>query len=182
MTSQETNPQSFSRRMGKGMIYLMWLVVLGGLTYFFSGWLDAERNPNRTVVSRVTSDGVSETVLDRNRYGHYVASGKINGQRVRFLLDTGASDVNIPARVADRLGLAYGSPIRATTANGEITIFATRLDSVELGSIQARGVRASINPHMAGDEILLGMTFLKDLEIVQRGKQLTLRTPPDQVR
>ena len=50
----------------------------------------------------------------------------------------------------------------------------TVLDSVQLGNIALDRVRASINPGMQGNEVLLGMSFLRELELMQRGTTLTL--------
>ena len=169
------SPGQLTRPLGKAMIVGMWVAVLGLLTWYFSDFLDSQYNPNDRVATSIRSDGVAETVLQRNRYGHYVATGAINRTSVQFLVDTGASDVNIPSAVAQRLGLRHGNPHRANTANGTITVYATRLDEVRLGKIVVNDVRASINPHMQGEDILLGMSFLKDLELVQRGDKLSLR-------
>lgn len=168
------DPVRSQQRLGKYMIFAAWLLLLGLLTLLAQGWLERRDNPNREL-AYVDADGPGEVVLRRSRGGHYVAPGHINGEPVRFLLDTGATDVNIPAEVAERIGLQAGAPIRARTANGIITVYRTRLDSVRLGSIELRGVSASINPRMPGDTVLLGMSFMRDLELVQRGDTLTLR-------
>ncbi|MFC1681420.1 TIGR02281 family clan AA aspartic protease, partial [Pseudomonadota bacterium] len=81
----------------------------------------------------------------------------------------------VPERIALELGLERGPARVARTANGRIVTYATMLDSVEIGDIRLTGVGASINPHTAAGEILLGMTFLKQLELVQRGNTLTLK-------
>ena len=117
--------------------------------------------------------------LFQNRVGHYLAKGKINGSPVRFVLDTGATAVTVPGRVAEHLGLQAGRAQLARTANGTITTYRTRLDEVSLGTIRLRDVRADINPHMEGNEVLLGMSFLRSLELVQRDGSLTLRQFPD---
>lgn len=164
-----------TRKIGQWMICAMWIVILLGLAYFFGGVLETQRNPNQQVSGRVSSEGLPEVILDRNRYGHYVASGKINGHDVVFLLDTGATDVSIPEQVAQRIGLRRGVGHNALTANGMIEVYATKLEQVELGAIQLNAIRASINPHMDGEEILLGMSFLRQLDFSQSGKQLTLK-------
>ncbi len=161
--------------LGKGMVFTAWLLVLGLLTVFFNDWQERQTNPNRRIEGRVTEGGAREVSLQRNRYGHYVTSGRINGHDVVYLLDTGATSVSIPAGVAERLGLERGMRYRVGTANGEITVYATRLARLELGNIVLRGVRAHINPYMSGEEILLGMSALKQLELEQRGGRLTLR-------
>lgn len=118
---------------------------------------------------------MAEVILQRNRMGHYVANGEINNQPVRFLLDTGATSISLPAEVAQRLGLKGTRKHQVETANGTITVSATRLHQVSLGGITLHNVRAHINPHMDGEDVLLGMTFLKHLEMIQRGNTLTLR-------
>ena len=161
--------------VGAIMTILAWILVLGLLGAFFSGWMEKLNNPNQQVRAQLHADGVREVVLRQNRAGHYVANGTINGHPVTFLLDTGATAVSVPVRVATPLGLKRGAPMRATTANGTVTTYATRLDEVQLGNIALENVRASINPHMQGDEVLLGMSFLRKLEFTQRDRELTIR-------
>lgn len=170
----DPGPQD-TRRIGKFMTFAAWVVLLGLLTLFFTDRLDRQRNPNQSVVSRLTDAGVSEVVLTRNRYGHYVTSGTVNGQSVEFLLDTGASDVAIPAQMADALGLERGAAVKYRTANGIVTAWTTRLDSISIGPMVIHDVSASINPGMGDMEILLGMSVLKRVEFTQRGDTLILR-------
>jgi aspartyl protease family protein len=49
------------------------------------------------------------------------------------------------------------------------------VETVSLGDIQLHNIRASINPYAPDDDVLLGMSFLKELEMVQRGDVLILR-------
>ncbi|GMR06353.1 MAG: TIGR02281 family clan AA aspartic protease [Gammaproteobacteria bacterium] len=167
--------QKGNRRIGKWMIFSAWLLGFAMLVLYFNYFLDKEQNPNQSVYSRVDESGVTEVVLKRNRYGHYVTSGKMNGVDVRFLLDTGATDVAIPVNVADRLSLPRGPEKHYSTANGMVTAYSTILDSVSIGPIQVNNVRASINPGLKGREVLLGMSVLKRIEFTQRGDSLILR-------
>ncbi len=167
-------PEDEQKRMGKFMLIGMWVLLVIMLTYLFRNILDRQHNPNQELASRVTGE-YAEVVLKRNKFGHYVASGKINGQPVVFMLDTGATHVAVPARVAGRLGLKRGRKRIYQTANGPAAAWATVLDSVSLGDIEVRDVRASINPQMDNEEILLGMSFLKQIEFTQRGDLLILR-------
>jgi aspartyl protease family protein len=167
--------QDPNHRLGRGMIFLGWAAALGLLTFLFSQYLDHARNPNQDVAYRVGEGGVREVDLDRNRQGHYVADGSINGQQVEFFLDTGATQVSVPGQVAKRLGLKPGLPYTVSTANGTVTVYATRLQRLQLGAIELHDVRADINPHMDGEEVLLGMSVLGRLEMVQRDGHLILR-------
>lgn len=166
-------PDNTQRRTGQAMIYLAFMVMLGLLTLLFGDLLDRQANPNRNLQSSI--DGPREVVLQSDRLGHYVAPGLINGRPVRFLLDTGASQVSVPAGLAARLGLRRGRPGLVSTANGTATVYDTLLDEVALGGIVLRDVRAHINPGMQGNTVLLGMSFMRDLELIQRDGTLTLR-------
>lgn len=157
------------------MIILGWLSVLGLLTLYFSDFLDKQYNPNQELTVTQISGGAEEVRLQRNRYGHYVASGAINNQPVTFLLDTGATHISIPGRVARELGLEAGLRMPVATANGQIEVYSTSLDTVTLGGIELTNVRANINPYMDMDDILLGMSFLKHLNFSQEGDQLIIR-------
>ncbi len=164
-----------NRRLGKGMIIAAWVMALGLLTLFFNGVLEDQYNPNRQLSTVTTTGEPQEVVLVRNKYGHYVATGGINGEAVVFILDTGATDVAVPLALANRLNLERGAEAVFHTANGKITAWRTRLERVTLGGIELTNVRGSILPNMGGDEVLLGMSFLKRLELVQRGDTLTIR-------
>ena len=160
--------------MGRGMMYIGWLLLLGLLTWWFGDWEESRYNPNREVVSSING-GQVEVTLKRNRWGHYVANGTINGKEVTYLLDTGATDVSIPGHLEKKLGLRRGRSYSASTANGTIRVYGTTVDKFTLGNIEMRNVRASINPYMKEDEILLGMSVLQHLELVQKGDSLTIR-------
>jgi aspartyl protease family protein len=168
------HPEQYTRRLGKGMIALAWVVGLAALTWLFNGWLTDQHNPNRDPQTAVSAAGVVEVVLLRNRQGHYLADGRINGEPVTFLLDTGATTLSIPEAIARRAGLQRGQPQVVQTANGSVTVYATRVERLELGGIVVRDVRANINPHYQGEQILLGMSFLKQVDFMQRGNTLTL--------
>jgi aspartyl protease family protein len=163
--------------LGKGMTIAAWVLAIGLLTLFFSGVLEREQNPNQDVQAALGVDGSRQVVLKRNRAGHYVASGKINGYPVVFLVDTGATDVAIPERIAERIGLSKGRRSISRTAGGDIVTWSTLLRHVDLGGIKLHTLRATILPDMLGDQVLLGMSFLKRLELLQKGDSLTLRLP-----
>ncbi len=169
-----TPEQSGQRRMGKGMIIGAWLGLLFILTLFFNSYLERVNNPNPNPETSVNGL-VTEVALQQNRSGHYVANGQINGRDVTFLLDTGATDVAVSDELASTLGLHPGAYITSQTANGVITARHTTLSEVSVGDIRLYNVRASILPGMQSDEVLLGMSFLRQLELVQRGEKLLLR-------
>ena len=174
----DTKQDSPGGRLGLGMIIAAWVLALALLTFAFESHLSRDANPNRNLKGLITESGAREVVLERNRHGHYLAEGRINNETVTFIIDTGASDVSIPAHMAERLGLLPGQTIVYQTAKGRMEASATRIRHLSLGTIEVERVRASLNPYIEDDTILLGMSVLQDLELEQRGTTLTLRQPP----
>ncbi len=169
----ESGPPTFN----KTTIAIIWIALLVVTTMIFNGVLKDINNPNQELSISVNEYGQQEIVLERNRYGHYLATGQINDQSVEFLLDTGATVVAIPEHIAQRLNLKKGRSFQSQTANGLSTSYATNIDTLTLGGIVMKNVPASISSGMEFDEILLGMSFLKHLEMTQQGKKLTIRVP-----
>ncbi|HTE16066.1 MAG TPA: TIGR02281 family clan AA aspartic protease [Burkholderiales bacterium] len=157
------------------MIAVGWLLLLGAMFWFFSDLNERETNPNRNIVAAASA----EMVLQRSRNGHYYADGEINGQPVKFLLDTGATQIALSPKLASALGLSLGRPVTLQTAAGLATGYPARLARVRLGSIEMQNLGAVVSEGMSDESVLLGMNFLKHLEITQRGDQLTLRPPGD---
>ena len=147
------------------MLAIAWVLIMAGLYWFFSGWEAKQSNPN---TARVLKQQQGELTLARNRAGHYVAEGEINGRRVTFLLDTGATWVALPLALGRELGLKRGAAVTLQTANGPAVGYQTRLDSVRLGPIELRDVAAVMADGMDADAVLLGMNFLKRVEFTQR--------------
>ncbi len=170
--------QATPRKIGTAMLVIAWGIVLILLSAAFQEWLDEKGNPNQTPDSRVNDLGIKEVELIRNRYNAYVSSGTINGKPVVFIVDTGATDVVVPMRLANKLGLRKGPAATAITANGSVTTYATRLEKLTVGNIQLDNISASINPGMTGNEVLLGMSALKNIEFSQRGNRMILKQFP----
>lgn len=167
------------KRLGTTMQVLAWVVLMALLATWFNDLLSRRHNPNQVLETRYSEGGIREVVLQRNRFGHYVTSGEINGEPVVFMLDTGATGVAIPEAIARRLQLQRGRAFRTQTANGVAVSYATRLDRVSVGDIALGNVSAGIVPGLQTSQILLGMSFLKHIEFTQRGDQLILRQHPD---
>jgi aspartyl protease family protein len=118
-------------------------------------------------------------VLTEGGGGHFFVVSEVNGLPVRFLVDTGASDIVLSPDDARRLGIAPDS-LRYTrvfrTANGAVRGAPYNLASLKIGPIELSNVPVSIN-QAEMDTSLLGMTFLNRLESFEfRGRQLFLRT------
>lgn len=108
--------------------------------------------------------------------GHFISDGTINGTRVRFLIDTGATTVAMNSREATRIGLKYldGARGRASTANGIIIVYAVKLDTMRVGAIELHNVDAIVHEGDHPTLILLGMSFLNRVDMQRDGTLLTL--------
>lgn len=169
------NEQQDSVSISFGKMFLLIGLMLAGLTFFFSGILSKQYNPNQSPAVLIDALGNREVTLQRNRFGHYLSAGRINGIEFTFMLDTGATQVAIPGALEKQLKLTRGREILIETANGTAVGYLTRLDTLVLGNIQLNNVAATIAPGMDSDEILLGMSVLKQLDFEQQGNQLILR-------
>jgi aspartyl protease family protein len=103
-----------------------------------------------------------------------VASGTINQRPVTYLLDTGATQVSIPAHLASELNLQAGYSQQVSTANGSIQVYSTRVNELTLGDIVLHDIPAHLNPAINSDEILLGMSALRKLDFQQQNGALVL--------
>ena len=106
-----------------------------------------------------------------------MGEGEIRNHAVIFLLDTGATLVSIPEHIANKLKLKRGASFQTKTANGMSQSYATKLERVVLGDIVITNVPGAISTGMEFDEILLGMSFLKHLNMAQQGKLLIISLP-----
>ena len=123
----------------------------------------------------VTSSGAS-VVLSADARGHFITDGQVNGLPIRFLVDTGASLVSIPAAQAQRMALEYrkGQAGIINTANGPAPAYRVRLDTVRVGDISVNGVDALVMEGSGMPFALLGMSFLNRMQMKQEGNMMTL--------
>lgn len=143
------------------------------LAYIFSGLIERRQSVSLPVSQNV--DGRTEVILQADRKGHFVAPGRINDRPVRFLVDTGATLVSVPASLAGELGLERTVPVGLETAAGPVSGWMTRAGQVQLGDIVRHDVAVAISPANS-DTVLLGMSFLRHLDLDQQGGRLRLRT------
>lgn len=141
-----------------------WVIIFGVFMVGYSLWsgtgrLASELDPAKGFGEK---DSISYRVDGR---GHFIVRAEVNGVDIRFLLDTGASDVALSARDAERIGfdldrLTYNKPYN--TANGVTFAAPVLLDEITLGPIRAYNIEASISREGL-ENSLLGMSFLNSL-------------------
>jgi len=127
-------------------------------------------------LARNSEPAVQSAVLTADLSGHFTADGKINGQAIRFMIDTGATVTALPAAEARRLGIdtSKGEPVLLRTANGTARARKLKLDSVSVGGVTLYGVDAVVMDTDGLTLPLLGMSFLNRMDMKREGSVLTL--------
>jgi aspartyl protease family protein len=118
-------------------------------------------------VETIALAGSRSVSIPRDSRGHFETEGRIEGQRIGFMVDTGASMIALNESSAARFGLrppagAFNATV--TTANGIVKAARTRLPMVEVGGLMVRDVDAMVLPDEALSENLLGLSFLSKLK------------------
>ncbi|SNR26640.1 TIGR02281 family clan AA aspartic protease [Paracoccus sediminis] len=135
---------------------MLWLVIFAGAALAAQWWMD-----NNAPRQQVLDGGRIEIPVGRD--GHFHLDAQVNGQAVRFMVDTGASSIALGPADARRIGLdpddlAYVGT--AVTANGRVQTAPVTIDEIAIGDIVDRNVRAWV---IGGDldGSLLGMSYLR---------------------
>jgi aspartyl protease family protein len=152
----------------------IWVFIFLGAIVAVGLWSDVRD----TVAPRQTlmQDG-AQVVVPMARDGHFYLVLELNGVPVRFVVDTGATDIVLSAADAARVGIQPENLVfsgRALTANGMVETAPVRIDRVALGGVVDEGVRAVVN---RGDlaESLLGMSYLRRFDRLEiSGGQMVL--------
>jgi aspartyl protease family protein len=118
----------------------------------------------------------AELILWANNKNMFTTNGKINGQNVNFLVDTGATAIAMSESQAKRLGIAYKSAQKglAQTAASIVNTWQINLKTVQIGDIKLRNVGAIIIQGNQNSHILLGMTFLSKVNMTRSGDKMHL--------
>ena len=134
-------------------------------------------NSNDEAVAAATTGERRETTLERERNGHFYTYADVNGEPVRFVVDTGASLVALTTRDAKRLNI----PFRPSEfgyvgegASGAVRGKFVTVDSVEIEGKRVENVKAVI---LEGSTLsLLGQSYLTRMgEVQMKGEYMILR-------
>jgi aspartyl protease family protein len=153
-------------------------VLLLGYTYYPQIEDAAGNARSELIPGYPVSTSASEMVFSKDRGGEFLVIGDANATTVKFLVDTGASDIVLSPDDAQRIGIDV-SKLRFDrtyeTANGEGQGAAYTLDSLQIGPLKLFNVPVSINGAKMRNS-LLGMSFLERMKSFEfRGRKLYLR-------
>lgn len=118
----------------------------------------------------------ASVTISKDLQGMYRISGQINGRSVSMLVDTGASQIALSAQKARALGVEYvGQPQQlVNTASGMTSAYQVSLTKVKVGEIELQHVEALVIEGDYPQEVLLGMSFLKRVEMQDDGQLMVL--------
>lgn len=165
-------------RVGPGLRSLgLWALIFLGVIAARGYWEESTAIPRQVAFSPAEAGGPARIEVPVAPDGHYYLTLELNDVPVRFTVDTGATDIVLSRRDAERIGidpnrLAFlGS---ASTANGTVRTAPVRIERMALGGVVDRNVRASLTDGEM-DGSLLGMSYLSRFDSLEiRGGRLIL--------
>ncbi|MCD6075099.1 MAG: hypothetical protein K0Q70_1982 [Rhodospirillales bacterium] len=171
------------RRGAGGMMFkyaTAWIVIAAVLLIAYGMKDEAVQLGRKLLAELVPSMGLqgdNAMSFRASSNGHFMVEALVDGKPIQFMVDSGASDVTLSLRDAERLGMDRASlkfDRTYQTANGVVRGAPVRLKRVEIGSVVVDDVRASVNEAPMGTS-LLGMSFLSRLSAWRvEGDRLTL--------
>jgi aspartyl protease family protein len=151
-------------------VVTVWLLLGTALLLAVQAFLSERQKP------QFSTDGRGLT-LQRAPDGHFHWPGSVDGRRIDFLVDTGATRTALPGRLADALGLEPGRAVRSSTAGGTVTGYETQVDLVLEGGVAVQRLRVTVLPDLGAP--LLGMDVLGRLRFTQQDGLLRIEAPRD---
>lgn len=138
-----------------------------GATGGGTGGVSGSAGEGRSGTTLITADG----------HGQFLVYGQVEGATVRFLVDTGASQVALPMSVARNAGLQLDKtqPVGISTANGLTRGYRAKINRIRVGEITLYQVDALVLEDASLNEPLLGMSFLNRTLMKRDGDQMTLK-------
>ena len=153
-------------KVGQAVKMLLAWVAIFGIGFIIFSFRSEFSSIGQRLRAEATGTPISQGAVVRipiSEDGHFWAWGKLNGDDVRFMVDSGASVTTVSRASAEAAGMAIGNEkIMVSTANGAVLATRGRADILEIGSIRRKQFRVDINEQ--DDVNLLGMNFLASLQ------------------
>lgn len=118
----------------------------------------------------------SPVSLYADQAGHFLGNLSVNGVSLKYLVDTGASTVAFNSGDAKYAKIDYekGERIQMSTANGEVSAYLVKLNTLKIGTITLSNVEATVNEGGSPTVVLLGMSALNRLDMKRDNSIMTL--------
>ena len=162
-------------------MFVGWVLIFGAAFIVFTLKDEFMALGNRLLLE--ARGGVEETAPGEIRIrqasdGHFWVTAEVNGEPVRFLIDSGATTTSLSRDTAERVGIAPRAGFQAMvqTANGVVMVDRGRADKISIGPISRDNVAVHISDAF-GDLNVIGMNYLSTLSAWGvEGRSLVLRS------
>ncbi len=158
---------AYRHRLGQALQHAaIWVLIFIGAVIAVGFW---EPLKGQLYADKALVVGQDTLALRRSPDGHFYATAEVNGAPVRFMIDTGASDLVLTEADAQAAGFDTGRlnyVLPTITANGRTMSAPVRLDTVTLGDLVDQAVPASVSGGEL-DQSLLGMRYLERFSSVR---------------
>lgn len=164
-----------SSRTGPGQtglipLILFWCVVMGLLYGLMNHYLKPKK-------AKVMANG--DLVIARSADGHFYTQGSINGQEVKFMVDSGATLVAVTESLARKAMLASGTPATFHTANGDSAGRTVDGVAVTVGNMTVTNITVGVGLNgSVENDALLGQSFLSKFDVTMGKDALVLHPRP----
>ena len=155
----------------------IWILIIGGLLLGYTYKNDIKKILNNVYANIIpgaiieeVKNGKNTVSVIANQSGHFFVNSIVNGVKMRFLIDTGATDVALTRNDAKKLGINLDKVSytrKMVTANGITWCAPIKLDYIKIGKIVIYNVTASVGKEDKLNTGLLGMSFLNRLKSYQ---------------
>ncbi len=141
----------------------------------------ASSDDKNTKTTTTTPDQPKPSHLETiklNEHNQYITPVSINGKEVSAIIDTGANFVTLNSSIAQQLGLDYKNSalkLNVSTASDKTDGYKFVLKSIALGSISLSNIDAVIIEGSNPELTLIGMSFLKNLDLQYLGDHLEIK-------
>jgi aspartyl protease family protein len=166
------------------LVFASLVVVVGAvMSRSIDGFLHKSGNPSTMIATTAVTPAPApaatsrSVTLQNDGRGHFQVDARVDGRRIDFLVDTGASVIALRERDAAKLGI---HPVQrdytalVSTANGKVRAAKVELNRVEVGGLTVRNVMAVVLPDEALSQNLLGMSFLSRVRWEHKNGRLIL--------
>lgn len=163
-------------------MFVGWVLIFGAAFVIFTLKDEFLALGNRLMLEvrggRMEEGPAGEVRIRQASDGHFWVDAELNGETVRFLVDSGATTTSLSRRAAERAGVARSSGFgtMVQTANGVVMVDRGRAETIKIGPIERRDVAVHISDGF-GEVNVIGMNFLSSLRAWGvEGRVLVLRS------
>lgn len=136
--------------------------------------LGQERERREPIVRPECAGQDCSVKISKSKDGHFYIDGSVNGTKVRFLVDTGASVVVLNQHTAFEANVHGSRSVQLQTAGGTVSGSAAFNVPISIANLPPINSEVAINPSLDGPTSLLGQSYLKMFKVTIQGSIMEL--------